>query len=114
MPSRNVVFAYTSGGAAIVSVISLLLHVSPPSVDLSRKRTSQQYPFLGIVVTSVVKSVPSGMTCGSRYVAPCGVPPTCGSGIGADQSLCVPFGSACAIDTKGWEVEGPVKITHMT
>src|SRR5438309_10677492 len=98
MPSRNVVFAYTSGGAAIVSVISLLLHVSPPSVDLSRKSTSQQYPFLGIVVTSVVKSVPSGMTCGSRQVAPCGVRPTCGRGIGADQSLGVPVGRAGRVD----------------
>ena len=54
MPSRNVVFGYTRGGAEMESVISVLVQLSPPSVDLSRKSTSQQNFFLGIVVTSDV------------------------------------------------------------
>src|SRR4029077_11550955 len=62
---------------------------------------------------SVVQREPSGATCGSRYVAPCGMFGPVGIGIGADQSLCVPFALAVAHETTACGVQQPVKSTHI-
>src|SRR2546421_12818454 len=97
MPSRNVVLAYIrGGGVTLLAAVPATDHDTPPSVDRSTEIVTQQNPLRGSKFVSVVHTEPSGATCGSRYVAPCGLCGGCGSGCGADQSVCVPSGRASA------------------
>src|SRR5262249_34156393 len=102
------------GGAAMSEATTeTLVQVLPPSVERSSAIVSNENCCLGSVVVRVVHTEPSGVTCGSRYVAPCGVVGACGSGIGADQAVCVPSMWAWARETTGGAVNGPVKSTHI-
>ena len=45
----------------------------PPFVDASTAMLTQQKPFFGLKLVNVVYTFPSGVTCGRRYVIPCGL-----------------------------------------
>src|SRR5215471_6315855 len=102
----------SGGGVALATGVPTTDHVRPPSVDSSTKIEVQHRPFAGLKLVSVVKMLPSGVMCGSTYVAPCGVCGARGSASGFDQSVCVPSGFALATDTKGSGVR-KWKSTHM-
>src|SRR5262245_35617467 len=86
--------------------------VRPPSVERSTEIESEVNFCLGRAVISVVVTAPSGVTFGSRNVAPCGVAGDWGSGIGSDHAVCVPSGRASANATTGLGPT-PVKMTHI-
>src|SRR3954453_17830609 len=92
-----------SGGTdGIVIVAGSVVHVLPPSLDLSTNVVAGELSWCaGLKFVTVVYTVPSGATCGSRYVAPCGLCPFVGSGCGADHGVCVPSARASAYETYG-------------
>src|SRR5207237_7823841 len=114
MPSRNVVFGYRNGGATMSSATRpAIVHVAPPSFERSMMILSDANWCAGPPLVRVVQSVPSGATCGNRYVAPCGIAEPTGSLTGVDQSVCLPSGSAVAHETTGCGVQQPVQSTHI-
>src|SRR5215470_3399722 len=102
----------SGGGVALGTGVPTTDQLRPPSVDSSTKIDVQQKPFSGLKLVSVVKTLPSGVTCGSTYVAPCGVCGARGRASGGDQSVCVPSGLAFATDTNGRGVR-KWKSTHI-
>src|SRR5215467_910148 len=91
----------SGGGVALGTGVPTTDQLRPPSDDSSTKIDVQQNPFEGLKLVSVVKMLPSGVMCGSTYVAPCGVCGARGSASGFDQSVCVPSGFAFATETNG-------------
>src|SRR5438552_6834166 len=91
MPSRNVVLAYVSGGGVTEPTgVPATVQLAPPSVDRSTAIVAQQKCCLGLKLVSVVYTAPSGVTCGSRYVAPVGVCGGSGSAAAAARPWSVP------------------------
>src|ERR671932_557683 len=73
--------------------------VLPPSCDQISQTSAFENPCLGGPFVTVVQTVPSGVTCGSRYESQ-RLPLIVGSTRGVVQSVCVPSGRASACDSK--------------